>query len=252
VLEAAVEYGRLERSPARGKRRRLPNAKPPRTWIDRADHIASLLDGATAVHGDALVPPRPAARAAGDASVAGLRIGEALALAWRDVDLARGTLRVRDSKTSAGVRDVHVLPALRDELLAYGASLGDVDRSVLVFGTGAGRRQSETTCAGASSRRRSSTRTPHSGTTASSRCRRALPHSLRRTFASILVALGEDPVYASGQLGHTAPTTTLGIYAREMARRDGERDRLRVLVEGADAGYSSGSSSSPSVAEKSA
>jgi integrase len=60
------------------------------------------------------------------------------------------------------------------------------------------------------------------------------PHSLRRTFASILVALGEDPVYASGQLGHTDPTTTLRIYAREMARRDGERDRLRALVEGRD------------------
>ena len=33
---------------------------------------------------------------------AGLRIGEACALEWRDVNLSRGTLRVRESKTAAG------------------------------------------------------------------------------------------------------------------------------------------------------
>jgi hypothetical protein len=37
-----------------------------------------------------------------------------------------------------------------------------------------------------------------------------------------------------GQLGHIDPTLTLRIYAREMARRDGERDRLRALVKGED------------------
>lgn len=57
-------------------------------------------------------------------------------------------------------------------------------------------------------------------------------HSLRRTFASILIALGEDPAYVSGQLGHTDPTMTLRIYALVMRRRDGERERLRALVEG--------------------
>jgi hypothetical protein len=34
-----------------------------------------------------------------------------------------------------------------------------------------------------------------------------------------------------GQLGHTDPALTLRIYAHEMRRRDGERDRLRALVE---------------------
>jgi integrase len=32
-----------------------------------------------------------------------LRIGEALSLRWRDVDLARGTITVRAAKTDAGV-----------------------------------------------------------------------------------------------------------------------------------------------------
>lgn len=61
---------------------------------------------------------------------------------------------------------------------------------------------------------------------------RLTPHSLRRTFASILVALGEDPAYVIAQLGHTDPTLTLRIYARQMSRRDGERDRLKALVNG--------------------
>ena len=38
-------------------------------------------------------------------ALAGLRIGEALALRWCDVDLAAGRLGVGESKTDAGRRD---------------------------------------------------------------------------------------------------------------------------------------------------
>jgi integrase len=47
---------------------------------------------------------------------AGLRLGEFQALRWGDVDLLRGTIRVRQAKTDAGVRIVHMLPILRREL----------------------------------------------------------------------------------------------------------------------------------------
>lgn len=59
------------------------------------------------------------------------------------------------------------------------------------------------------------------------------PHKLRHTFASILVALGNDPSYVMGQLGHTDPAFTLRVYTHMMRRDAGERDRLRTLVEGA-------------------
>jgi hypothetical protein len=36
------------------------------------------------------------------------------------------------------------------------------------------------------------------------------------------------------QMGHTTPTLTLSIYARQMDRRDGEPERLKALVEGAN------------------
>jgi len=49
---------------------------------------------------------------------AGLRIGELLALRWRDVDLAGGWLTVGQAKTDAGRRRVTIRGALRDELLS--------------------------------------------------------------------------------------------------------------------------------------
>jgi hypothetical protein len=36
------------------------------------------------------------------------------------------------------------------------------------------------------------------------------------------------------QLGHTDPKFTLRLYAHMMRRRDGEKERLRALVEGAE------------------
>ncbi len=59
-------------------------------------------------------------------------------------------------------------------------------------------------------------------------------HGLRHTFASLLVALGEDPCYVMGQLGHTDPAFTLRIYAHAMRRDEGDKERLKALVEGRD------------------
>ena len=59
-------------------------------------------------------------------------------------------------------------------------------------------------------------------------------HKLRHTFASLLAACGEDPAYVMAQLGHTDPKFTLRVYTHLMRRRDGERERLRALVGGAD------------------
>ena len=54
------------------------------------------------------------------------------------------------------------------------------------------------------------------------------PHSLRRTFASLLVALGRDPAVVMRQMGHTSPQMTLGVYAAAMQWTDDERERLRA------------------------
>jgi integrase len=48
------------------------------------------------------------------------------------------------------------------------------------------------------------------------------PHSLRRTFASLLYLRGENPVYVMHQMGHTDPKLALRIYTRVMG---GQRRR---------------------------
>jgi integrase len=62
--------------------------------------------------------------------------------------------------------------------------------------------------------------------------KRVTLHSLRRTFASLLYAIGEDPPTVMAEMGHTTPELALTIYAQAMRRDDGERERLRALVEG--------------------
>ena len=59
-------------------------------------------------------------------------------------------------------------------------------------------------------------------------------HKLRHTFASILFVRGEDPPYVMAQLGHTDPAFTLRVYAHAMRRDDGDKERLKALVEGRD------------------
>jgi integrase len=164
--------------------------------------------------------------------LAGLRLGELQAMRWGDVDLLRGTIRVRQAKTDAGVRIVHMLPILRRELSRYRGQL-DPGREKLVFATATGRELGATNI-----RIRALARSVHQANVnlQAKGCQPLpaglTPHSLRRTFASLLFALGEPPTYVMSQMGHTTPVLTLALYAREMNRRDGEQTRLKALVSG--------------------
>ena len=68
-------------------------------------------------------------------TLAGLRIGELLALRWRDVDLASARLHVGEAKTDAGRRTVDLSPVLRDELAAHKARAQRGGAGDLVFCT---------------------------------------------------------------------------------------------------------------------
>lgn len=57
------------------------------------------------------------------------------------------------------------------------------------------------------------------------------PHSLRRTFASVLYALGVSQPEVMAKMGHTDPKLAPSIYAQAMRRDEGEGDRLRALIE---------------------
>ena len=118
----------------------------------------------------------------------------------------------------------------REEVLAGGVAAAF---NVLCSGRARERRSGRATCADASSRGLCRVRMSDSISEGHERLpERLTPHSLRRTFAAILVADGKDPTYVMGQLGHTDPGLTLRIYSHQMRRRDGEHERLQSLVKG--------------------
>ena len=46
------------------------------------------------------------------------------------------------------------------------------------------------------------------------------PHGLRRTYASVRIACGDDPVFVSRQIGHEDVRFTLNVYAKSVKRRE--------------------------------
>lgn len=163
ILEVAVEYGYLDRNPAKGRRRRLKPTTPQRRWLE-PEQVAPLLDAAGAIDSERGKRRRddPGGRRAilATLTLAGLRIGEALALRWRDVDLASGRLRVGEAKTDAGRRTVDLSPALRDELAAHKAQARYSEPDHLVFCTRAGAPQNRNNVPAAPCWQRSSGPTP--------------------------------------------------------------------------------------------
>jgi integrase len=232
ILEVAVEYEIIGRNPAKGRRRRVKASKPAPVWLDRAGHIAALIDAAGELDREARADRHVPRRAILSTLVfAGLRIGELCDLCWRDVDLSGGRITVRASKTDAGVRHIDLLPVLRDELLALKASAASAGASELVFATMAGGRPNPSNIRSrvliravkrANERLEAAREVPLPD--------RLSPHKLRHTFASLLVALGCDPGSVMDQLGHTDPGFTLRVYRHGMRRDEASRVALRELV----------------------
>lgn len=232
ILERAVEHGHLSTNPASGKRRRLRQPTPPRTRLDRADHIAALIDAASELDRTARAHRGQRRALVALLLFAGPRISEATALRWRDVDLARGEIRIRRSKTDTGVRLIRMEPVLRDELAAYRAGLREVSRDSLVFCTATGEPLGATNV-----RKRVIDRARE---IANERLERQgteplpylTPHSCRRTYATILCALDYGIPFAKQQLGHKSSALTLDVYAGGV--HPDEKPRLAALVRGDD------------------
>jgi integrase len=169
------------------------------------------------------------------ARLPGLRIGEATALRWRDVDLARGRIMVGASKTDAGIREVDILPVLADELATHRHANSTAGADELTFPTSAGTRRDKDNA-------RERVIRPvvrRADDLLEERRQQPLPegvtaHKLRHTFASILFVRGVDPPTVMQQLGHTDAAFTLRVYAHAMRRNEDAKERLKALVNGLD------------------
>jgi integrase len=217
VLSAAVEDGILLANPALnlGRQLRLGRSRSARQENVRAfdrDQVARFLGEA-----DARFRPLFLLMAR-----AGLRLGEALALKWDDLDLSTTERMVRversvspdglhvDTPKSGHGRTVDMSLALREAMLALRASQAESalkdgsPQPDLVFPSEAGGHLDQANVRRAFRRALKRAALPLHHT----------PHSLRHTFASLLLQAGISPAYVQRQLGHASIQLTVDTYGR--------------------------------------
>ena len=163
------------------------------------------------------------------AVLTGMRVGELLALRWKNVDFERMIIRVREAvyeghastpKTQGGIRDIPFGPAMEQALRRHFVRYQTSDDS-LVFPSRKGthlrsgnlhKRFLLPACAKAELRRYSW-------------------HDFRRTHATLLSDMGEPLKTAQAQLGHASISTTADIYAQSVpASQRAAIERLEHVV----------------------
>jgi len=227
VLSAGVEWGYLERSPARstavrGPRKGEPDVRPFRSWSQVETVAASAGEYAPLIV---------------FACATGLRPEEWIALQWQDLDLRAGFVSVNKvcvdgvvsterGKTDAAFRTVALTNRAQDAL----ASLTRPIRSDrLVFSAPRGGLIDLDNWRARAWKNAMS----HSGLAPRP------PYQMRHTYASLSLAAGADIYWVSKQMGHRDISVTLKHYAR-FARGSAVDERNRQLLNDFEATGSQG------------
>lgn len=236
VMAAAERYDYIDRNPVPAVKR-LKVAKSAKPFL-QLDQLRPLLDATGDRHRVLMMT----------LLLAGLRIGEALALRWRDIELLAEPPRINVARTwdpaskpegaeSRGIEgpvktgeegSVTIGQTLLRALLDHKDASAFAGDDQLVFPTSTGGHQFPSNfrirvlrpvIARANERLTLEGKPPIPvGVT---------PHSLRHTFCSLLIANGEDLATIAAQMRHADQTTTLKIYTHVMKhRRSGVAERL--------------------------
>jgi integrase len=234
ILETAVERDLIGRNPAKGRGRRVREPKTRRSYLSTAAQIEALLAAAGELDTEATRGRSHLAKRAVIATMiyGGLRIGEVCSLRWRDVDLQGHWLSVHGTKTAEADRRIRLRGALLGELQTL-RDRGPVDHLAYVFPTRSGRRQYE--CKVRDNMLKSAVKRANANLAAKDLPplpENLTPHSLRRTFATVLYAIGEPPPVVMAEMGHTSPNLALRVYAQVMRLTDDDRRELAALVDG--------------------
>jgi len=153
-----------------------------------------------------------------------MRLGEALALQWQDLNFSEREIRVARALGAGGRIDTPKSGRGRtvdmSQELARTLRRLELERKTETLKRGWSALPSWVFC--------DSTGRPLSPRTVEDAFKRVLkaaglpphfsPHSLRHSFASLLLQQGESPVYVQRQLGHASSTLTVDLYGRLGAR----------------------------------
>jgi integrase len=208
-LNDAARKGKLPRNPA-ARVQRLPAEHIERDYL-RLHEIPAYLDGC-----------EPAYRPLAELLIAtGLRISEALALSWNDVDFENGAIRVLRSGKRDGdgstkgdrFRSVDFGPRLATVLRDAKArqqehGVGGEGSSPLFPGPG----RWASTEGAARMDRSTVSRSSHKRALRQAKLRDMPLHSLRHTAAAAWLTTGKPLMYVQRQLGHASITTTERCY----------------------------------------
>lgn len=162
---------------------------------------------------------------------AGLRIGEARALRWQNVDFDADVIRIesgwdeiegeQDCKTDAGRRAVPLLGELRTHLAAHKLATGRGDHD-LCFG-----REPQTPFVRSTVRNHAREAWEQTG------LEPVTPHGARHTCASYLIAAGVGDMELQAVLGHTDVRTTKNVYGHLLpGTLDSVRERADAYLAG--------------------
>jgi integrase len=202
-LNHAVRDGLIPANPARAVQR-LPDDHMERDYL-RLEEIPIYLDGCSDLY-------RPLAELL---IATGMRIGEAVALVWEDVDFANNAIRVMRSRKASGVGSTK---SDRSRAVDFGPRLGGVLRELRpprclprdpIF-VGPGRWPS--TSPAEHFDRSTVSRQWHKHALKDASLRDMPLHSLRHTAAAAWLTTGQPLVYVQRQLGHASITTTERFY----------------------------------------
>ena len=191
------------------------------TWAQVGERMGCA--EATAIYLSRVRPRRDAPRRRRAMIVAlaltGTRASEHTQLVWGRIDHTHGRIVVDDSKSKAGVREIHMSPFVREEVALYKASLphepspSDPVFAVRGGGTGdrfnLGRRLKHIAVVAADLRQAQGLAPMPS---------RITPHTFRRTFITLSFQAGKDLVFVQSQAGHANWKTTLDIYTQQSGR----------------------------------
>jgi integrase len=171
----------------------------------------------------------------------GMRQGELLGLQWGDIDWNSHQIHVRrawregsftEPKTANSIRKVDLPEFMIAELKQWKLRC-PISEHDLVFPNGSGNPESHANLM----QRGFDPALRRAG------LRKIRFHDLRHTFASLMLANGEDVVRVSRLLGHASPTITLNVYSHMLPKEHyGGTDRLAQLIYGRKVTIESGTS----------